>query len=355
MSFHDRHPMLDHVQMLSDEMERALAITAREARRYGTQLLRERPALFEHFLVDETAYARFAEYFTRTNGAKLTESYGHYNRLLLHHGSKAIPYKRSKTPTLTPEEHLRQMLETAELRGEGLLRLHRHVKGEEKVCLEGVVAEYLGSRNAIVCGVLRGVAATVLETSRRYAHYFGGYIDKKEEFEDELFDRGTDFVEQSLDNFEPERNIRFYSFFRESLEHRTNTAARLVFKELMKTTPFSSRQDEEGHEIEDWHAMSQATPLWPRHMLDPDEGLLYQEKLQIAKEVLAQLPERSRQILLLRQELTLDETGKALKITRERVRQLEAKTMDKVHALLRERSCEPVFKLEKHYKTAGAP
>ena len=83
--------------------------------------------------------------------------------------------------------------------------------------------------------------------------------------------------------------------------------------------------------------------------LDPArqmEHRLLQEQL---REVLETLPEREAGIVSMRyglttgEEMTLDEIGKVYGVTRERIRQIESKTMDKLRHRSRSRVLEPYF------------
>ncbi len=61
----------------------------------------------------------------------------------------------------------------------------------------------------------------------------------------------------------------------------------------------------------------------------PDSNVLRADRIALVKEVLQKIQPRYAEILMLRTSMCLDEVGKQLGVTRERVRQLEAKAMDK--------------------------
>lgn len=61
----------------------------------------------------------------------------------------------------------------------------------------------------------------------------------------------------------------------------------------------------------------------------PDSNALRADRIQLVREVLQKLQPRYAEILTLRTSMCLDEVGKKLGVTRERIRQLEAKAMDK--------------------------
>lgn len=61
----------------------------------------------------------------------------------------------------------------------------------------------------------------------------------------------------------------------------------------------------------------------------PDSDVLRADRIQLVKEVLQKIQPRYAEILMLRTSMYLEEVGKKLGVTRERIRQLEAKAMDK--------------------------
>ena len=61
----------------------------------------------------------------------------------------------------------------------------------------------------------------------------------------------------------------------------------------------------------------------------PDSNVLRADRIQLVRDVLKSLQPRYAEILMLRTSMRLEEVGKKLGVTRERVRQLETKAMDK--------------------------
>jgi RNA polymerase sigma factor (sigma-70 family) len=79
-----------------------------------------------------------------------------------------------------------------------------------------------------------------------------------------------------------------------------------------------------------------------KQVISPEDALMSQDLARRLAQVLAGLSGREREILRLRfgiggeREHTLDEIGKRVSLTRERVRQIEAKTLRKLRDPLRD-------------------